>query len=95
VNKFHVKDSQVSCDTVQNLVVRDLCTPALQRSKPKRQHNYDYLSLPDYLLTTNIITPNLVVSSSASSSGDPGIFLDTLHPEDTLVFLRPSWQMPN
>jgi hypothetical protein len=95
VNKFHVEDSQISGDTVQNLVVRDLCTPALQRSKPKRQHNYDYPTLPYYLLTKNIIKTNLVVSSPASSSGDPGIFLDILYPEDAPVFLSPSWKMPN
>lgn len=81
----------MSSDIVQNLVVRDLCTPALQLGKTKRQHNYDYLSLPYYSLTTNIITPKLVVRSPASSSGDPGIFLDTLYPEGTPVFLSPSW----
>jgi hypothetical protein len=49
----------------------------------------------DYLLTSNINTPNLVVSSFASSSGYPGIFLNTVYPEGTPVFLSPSWQMPN
>ena len=60
VNKFHVEDSQLSGATVQNLVVRDLLTPALQRSKPKCQQNYDYLSFPCHLLTT-IICPSLTI----------------------------------